>query len=352
MFVFVLFGFSCLFPQVPIKIIPFEPGQLLSLKIKSPCDLTIKGHSEKTIKYKVSGDLKDQPEIIQLFQDSPGVYAILIRENIKYLKKLELYIPQNTKLLIDQFHGDVEVNSLADTLEIKAKSANISLKSLQAETQTIKIFTSKGNIVLSDSQINSFLSTNNGYIKVKNVEGNPIIKSSGGDIVFRNVYPGNQLIHIRNTGGSVNISSAPAGADIINAGGDIRIGNAREFVVAKAVGGNITVLSLKGSIEARTTGGDINVTIKDSPKYPKKDIKLTSLSGEITLIIPEFFSMNYQARIINPSRSSSKYRIFNDFQNSKNPNSNRIKNVAGICLGGKHKVRISTSFGNIYFKKH
>lgn len=327
-----------------------EPLKKILLLVPTKCKITITGHQKDTISSQLEGDFPKNSNLLYFVQNKDGNYGLTLQKNLNQTLFWTLLIPKTYDLSLTMEKGSIEVKNINGSVDIESKNSHIKLSSLKTGKKIVNIFTRQGNITLSDSQTNALLATNRGNVFVNNLQGNPIVNAKGGTVIFRDVFTRNQVIFIRNIGGKVDISSASQGADIINTGGDIIINNANNFIVAKAIPGNITINSLKGWIRAKTSGGDIKVRIKESLLWKKNDVSLVSLAGDITLTLPDFFSMYYVAEIQGLQTINQSYFVYNDFKFKENQ-MQKSRQDRGELHGAKNQVQLTTSYGNIYIKK-
>jgi len=96
-------------------------------------------------------------------------------------------------------------------------------------------------------------------------------------------------------GGDIDVDNARHGAVLRTMGGDIRIERAGGTVVAKTMGGNIRVDHLEGSLDAGTLGGNVEVEVLGAAAG--RDIKITSLGGEIELTLPKDFAADFEIEL-------------------------------------------------------
>jgi hypothetical protein len=105
-------------------------------------------------------------------------------------------------------------------------------------------------------QINSDLNTVGGSIKISNLSGTQIFKTSGGSLMVENVS-GN--IVGETLGGSVSIANSSGNIDLKTSGGSITADNCSEEINLKTIGGSLNMSNLNGNINASTSGGSLNM---------------------------------------------------------------------------------------------
>lgn len=332
---------------------PVDPGKKLYLFVFSPCTITLTGHSQPRIDSELEGTFPGDETVLFYNRNEQGDYALTVKEGHREKLLWKLKIPRNFDLSVTQLDGDIHLSGLSGSIDVKSGDSDLILQDIQNREQIIKADLEKGDITLKDSTGNALLTTGAGSIEVINLTGNPVINAQGGDVTFRNVYARDQVVFIRNSGGDVDLSSVSDGADIINIGGNVKINTVNNFLIVKTVPGDITVKSLKGWIKARSSGGDIQVRMRETLTRTKNDIELTSLAGTVTLLLPEFFSMVYQAEIQGLNTVDQNFRITNEFTppSDSAASSGILRRDRGIVYGGRNQVRITTSYGDIRILK-
>lgn len=110
-------------------------------------------------------------------------------------------------------------------------------------------------------------------------------------------------------------------------------------------------------------GGDINVKENCQPDDIGRDIELNSAGGDITLLVPDGFSMDVDITISitkNRDRDNKEPKIISDFDidktqsgNWQDYNGSNKKYVHGKAniKGGRNKIKIETTNGIVYLKK-
>jgi len=195
------------------------------------------------------------------------------------------------------------------------------------------------------------LLSNGGNIKVSGLTGglnncHSGPKNSNGSVV------------INSKGGSVNVSSAPQGADVKTAGGSINVTNASKFVVAETGGGSVNIETKNGSVKASTGAGRIEVKVLENLN-DSGDISLASGLGDVWLYVPKDFSMNLEVEIGYTAENNGQYKVDSDFDFSLVNKGKRSTSgtprqylVGDTQINdGQHQVKIRTTNGNVYIRE-
>jgi len=222
-----------------------------------------------------------------------------------------------------------------------------------------------GDIELTGSRLDGSLTTMGGKVLFEDVEGDVDGKSMGGNVILRNVRRSDgsstgDMVKISTMGGDVEVDDAPAGADLHTMGGDIEVGRAAGFVKAKTMGGDIELEAIDGWIEATTMGGDIEARMVGDVASGDRHVELTSMSGDVELIVPAGLSMAIDVELAYTKNSSKDYEIESDFDLEISETSDwshewgsprKVIRGKATLGGGEHKVKIRTVNGDVVLKK-
>ncbi len=124
-----------------------------------------------------------------------------------------------------------------------------------------------------------------------------------------------------------------------------------------SMGGGIAI---DGWVRAETMGGDVDVTMVGDPAKGRRDVDLSSKSGDITLIVPADLSMDVHVTLAQTRNAHKTYRIISDFsldqEESKewdydNGTPRKYIYATGSIAAGKNKITIETINGDVYLKK-
>ena len=216
-----------------------------------------------------------------------------------------------------------------------------------------------GSITLTNSDVDGRVKTMGGKALVEDVFGDVKVTSMGGEVTHRRVTRthgdsiGDQ-VKIDTMGGDINVSDAPSGADVHTMGGDITIDSAREYVKAKTMGGDIRIKEADGWVKATTMAGDVRALVIGG-----HDVELTSMSGEVTLVMPEGADLDIEIELSYTKNSSRNYQIYSDFPIDQSESEGwdydhgtPRKTISGVAKGGGNRVVIRTINGNVYLKRN
>ena len=284
------------------------------------------------------------------------------RRNNSTHNHFDIHVPRKCNLDITSMGGAIEITGVEGNIEGQTNGGELTLDNLKGK---VHLRTLGGKISLEKSEVDGEVSTNGGRVLITDVKGNVKGNSLGGAVEYRNVTnregeSSGAEVNISTMGGPIHVDDAPAGANVSTMGGRIEIHSAADHVHAKTMGGNITLDKVDGWIDATTMGGDIEATMVGDPSKGKRDVYLSSMSGDVTLTVPDGLSMAVDIEL-SYTRGHDKGKIFADFplkqeetekwdyDNGGTPR--KYVYGKGTIGGGHNTIRISTINGDVYLKK-
>jgi len=349
------------------KSVPTKEGKLLDINLKSGGVLEINGWDKPIIQVNAvfkNGDVKDWD--IKIKKSDSGV--ALISDYIGKRRKnygsgnYSINVPRKYDLKIKSMGGGISISQVNGDISGKTMGGNLNLSHLKG---VVNLKTMGGQIDLTDSDIDGKVKTMGGRVLLENVVGDVSGSSMGGNVIYKNVKSRSgkntgKVVIISTMGGDINVSEAAHGADLNTMGGDINIKSAGNFIKAKTMGGNIKVSQINGKINALSKAGNVSVTMTGDPASGDREVKLVSMSGDITLTVPAQLAMDIQLKLTYTEGHEKKYKITSDFQVKQEEDTQWDKSqgsprksitAVGKTGDGKHKVVIQTINGHIWLKK-
>ena len=340
--------------------ISVRSGGLLELDLDTGGEITVVGWSNESVQ--VSADILGRSaDIVDLaVEERDG--GVFIRSRYTEDRRstsssidFEIRVPSIFDVKIKSMGGGVSIDGVEGTFSGKTMGGKLKLTNLKGELQ---LTTMGGSITLTNSDVDGKVKTMGGRALVEDVFGDVKVTSMGGEVTHRRVTRthgdsiGDQ-VKIDTMGGNINVSDAPAGADVHTMGGNITIDSAREFVKAKTMGGDIRIKEADGWVKATTMAGDVEVMVLGG-----HDVELTSMHGEVTLVMPEGADLDIEIKLDYTKNSSRNYKIISDFQIDQQESSewdydhgSPRKTIRGTAAGGGNRVVIRTINGNVYLKR-
>ncbi len=198
------------------------------------------------------------------------------------------------------------------------------------------------------------LKTSGGSVKVADLEGRVLAKTSGGSLDLGQIVG---PVEGKTSGGSIKLQACRGSADIRTSGGGIDIGDVDGNVAAETSGGSINIEQARGRVHARTSGGGIDVhevfgEIDASTsggsvsatimQQPSGDCRLSTSGGGIEVRMAENIGFDVDAKT-----SGGRVRV--DFPISADLIEKNA--VRGPVNGGGPQLHLRTSGGNIRLEK-
>ncbi|MGE5350520.1 MAG: DUF4097 family beta strand repeat-containing protein [Acidobacteriota bacterium] len=341
-------------------------GKTLTINLKTGGALVIKGWDKELVNVKATIGGRDAKDLKFDFNEADNGVEI----NSKYVGhkegwssdcELEIMVPDKYDISIYTMGGAVTLSNIEGRMTGKTLGGALVLDHLKGY---LELKTMGGAVTLTSSDVDGRVETMGGPVIMEDVTGGVKGHTMSGKVNFSNADDKNaedakDEVKITSMGGSINVNEAPLGADVSTMGGAIKINSAKKFVKAKTMGGNISILDVDGSVKAHTMSGDVEVNMTGSGD--DRDVKLTSMSGDITLEVPADFSMNVSVKLAYTEGREGKYKFTNDFGLNQEVSDEwdesqgtprKYITATGSVNGGKNSVVIETINGNVHIKKH
>jgi len=348
-------------------------GKRLLVNIESGGAISISGWDKEVVSLDVERRGKDDEGcVVDAERTDMGVEISSRYEGRRHNSSTELrfvvHVPKTFDLDLETSGGAISIDNVSGKIDGETMGGGLDFTQLKG---TVNFKTMGGKISLTKSEVDGEVSTNGGSVLLEDVVGNVKGHSMGGRVTYRNVTDRKgsstgKAVVISTMGGEVNVDDAPNGADLNTMGGEIDVKRAGQFVKAKTMGGDITIGSIDGWVDAETMGGDVAVTMTGDPSKGKRDVRISSKGGDITLTVPDGLSMDVDITVARTrewgrrSRESTP-RIESDFSlkqeeskdwDDREGSPRKYLYARGTIGDGTNKIRIETVDGNVYLKKH
>ena len=342
-------------------------GGNLEIDLKTGGDIKIEGWSKDVVSVEMKIKGRDADNVKYEIEQSgnrvtvTNEYKKRLRNN-KSNTSVIIKVPNKFNIDFETMGGDVAIVSVDGKMKGKTMGGDLNLSDLKGY---LDITTMGGEITLKDSEVDGKVKTMGGEVTVDNVKGDVNASSMGGDVKYSNVSGnkrsvGNE-VDITTMGGDLKVDKAPNGAKLHTMGGDITVNHAEKYVKAKTMGGDVRIKEVDGWVEATSMGGDVEVKMTGDPKDGKRDATLTSMSGDVTLIVPAGLSMEIDIEL-SYTKEHTNCKIISDFdikeerttEWERDHNGSTPKKYiygTGSVNGGKNKITLHTVNGNVYLKK-
>ena len=281
--------------------------------------------------------------------------------------RIEITIPSQYNADLHTSGGDITVRGTVDG-KISGGTSGGNVKLENVKGGRVELSTSGGDMKTGDVQGDVVLKTSGGNIEMGIVGGEANIGTSGGDIVVKSVGKslkahtsgGNIDIgdvggeaRVSTSGGDVSVRKVTGNATLGTSGGNIRLESASGTVKANTSGGDISLRNISGSIDASTSGGDVDAELRPSGKGRSK---LSSSGGEIKLSIPDDAKATIEATIRIQDHWGSrknKYKVISDFKAESYENDQDEEEIRATYKlnGGGDVIELKTVNSDISIRK-
>jgi DUF4097 and DUF4098 domain-containing protein YvlB len=166
-------------------------------------------------------------------------------------------------------------------------------------------------------------------------------------------------LRISKMGGDVDVTDVPDGGSIKTMGGNVHVGKVHNDISITTMGGNIDIDSADASVDAKTMGGNIEATLVKGDSGAAHSITLSSMGGEIILILPKDYPMTIDVELAYTKNQENKYKISESLGLDESAGTNweylhgsprKYLYAKGKVGNGQNHVTIKTINGNIIIK--
>jgi DUF4097 and DUF4098 domain-containing protein YvlB len=337
-------------------------GKSLEVDMSTQYDITVTGWDKDMIVVEADIETQDEEEESIHFNHSNGNLKISSGFMDNGGSELHIRVPKIFDLDLETMGGDVRIENIEGTIEGKTMGGDLEFFSLKG---TIEFLTMGGDVEVHQSLISGVLKTMGGDLEFDDVSGTLKGETMGGDVSFlgsKKDASGKNAgeLNLSTMGGDIDVSSAPFGVSVNTMGGDIDIKSAGKFVKATTMGGDVNIDAIDGAIKASTMGGDVIARMIGNPDKGDRDVKLSSMGGEIHLTVPAGLSMDFDIKLTYTKHGNQQYSIKSDFpitlkeSDSWDYSQGSPKKYiygSGQVGSGKNKIKIETINGNIIINK-
>jgi DUF4097 and DUF4098 domain-containing protein YvlB len=342
-------------------------GKTLTLTIPTGGNVDISGWNRNLVSVRVVLDGADGVDCKVAFQEHAGDLTITSRyagkrENYNASLRFIIKVPHQYNVNLQSNGGDVLIENVEGTFTGTTAHGVLNLRGVNAKAD---LTTGNGAVSVRGSRINGSVKTLHGYVIATNVSGNMRASSFGNNQAdqFASAGPiviSNNEVSIRSTGGDVEVQRAPNGTDVNTRKGNIHIKSADRYVKAQTTRGDITIGTIDGWVQAATGRGDVRVQMVSNPDDEGRDVEISSLDGNITLIVPRQFSMDIDITIAYTQTSRRSYKVASDFKLTQSETRDwintdgtptRFIRASGSHAGGRNRIIIKTVNGDVTLKR-
>ena len=335
-------------------------------------DLTVRGQARDDcyfrIKQRVSAPTeKRASELMQFFhvrnqvQNDSSYFKVVPYTAGADTLEVEIAVPKTSRevVAISQI-GSVKAFDLDGAATIESGAGNLEADRIHGPTACR---TDGGNIKVG--RVNSTLRcySGGGQIRISSAGGETWTDTAGGEIFFTEVQG---PLHATTSGGNIEVERASSVVRAFSMLGLIDIQQAGGLVTAETRGGSIQVSGARGArceagtgtIRVRNSDGPIrlntmagNIMAELLAGRPLQESILSTLAGDITVLIPSNLAVTVQAR---NETQGARGRIISDFaeiQTKPFQPGLEPRIASGSLNGGGPVLRVTAAGGNIYLKR-
>jgi DUF4097 and DUF4098 domain-containing protein YvlB len=353
-----------------------SPGETIRFDLESGGSVSLQGWDKSKVEVSYVQRGSGQKHDVEILQERDGLLItsdMKVREGRSRDLDFQIRLPRKFNVRFNSMGGSLKIVDIDGDFSGTTMGGGLTLKEVDG---TVHLETMGGHIEVTSATLDGSVSTMGGTVFIRDVVGDLDASSMGGNVRYENVRDRDgrlrtprgtsaedieqETVTISTMGGNIVVDEAPVGALVNTMGGDIVVKQASGFVKAHTMGGNIDIEVDDGWVKATTMAGDVHVEIEEGFGDGEKGVELTSLSGDIELVVPADASMDLDLTIAYTRNSSQDFEIDSDFgveiERSKHwdySNGSPRKRIYGEAkvAGGKYPVVIETINGDIVIKK-
>jgi hypothetical protein len=335
-------------------------------------DIKISVWEKNEVLVKAEGIDDDDLDHLKMKQSGNDVYVEFRNRSgwgnwVSEHMRFDITVPSQYNASLHTAGGDINVRGTLNGL-VKGATSGGDVILDNVKGGKVELSTSGGDMKTGDIQGDVVLKTSGGNIDMGVVGGEASVATSGGDISIKGVGKslkastagGNIDIgdvggeaKVSTSGGNISVRKVTGSATVSTSGGNIELDGASGFVKASTAGGDVSLRNVTGSVEASTAGGNVDAEINPAGKGRSK---LTSAGGEVVLAIPEDAKATIEATIRIQGRWSSKksdYKVRSDFKSDSYDQDNDEREIRATYKlnGGGELIELKTVNSDITIKK-
>ncbi|HYJ34480.1 MAG TPA: DUF4097 family beta strand repeat-containing protein [Candidatus Binatia bacterium] len=149
--------------------------------------------------------------------------------------------------------------------------------------------------------------------------------------------PRETSLDLSTTNGAIRVRAVQGKVDIATTNGDVEASSVRGSLSARTTNGEVRLARIEGAADAATTNGSIAVEMSALP--PRGAMQMGTTNGNIELALPREVHANLEARTTN-GRVNINYKLATQ-------GSITSKSIQGTIGGGGVRIELQTTNGNI-----
>ena len=257
----------------------------------------------------------------------------------RFKTSLTIKVPRRSAVVVNNRNGNVEISGLTGDQKVSNGFGKVSLSEI---TGAVDIGNKNDEVLVKNitgalSIVNEFSSVDvkdvTGAIDVRNRNGPMDIMGVKGDTRVSNAFGS---LKIRDIVGNLNVDARMTEVEADNVEGDAVVENQFNSVRLSGVTGSVAVDNRNGSVDLRY----------EEP--PRKNIRVVSRFGDVTLVLPASSSFSVDAR----TRFGDVSSDFSDLAERSGERHEVGRNsITGQVGSGGPEIRIDNQNGSIHIEK-
>jgi DUF4097 and DUF4098 domain-containing protein YvlB len=253
----------------------------------------------------------------------------------RFKTSLVVKVPKRSAIAVDNRNGAVDVSGLTGDQRITNAFGQVKVSRI---TGSLAITNRNDTVTVEDIEGATTISNEFGNVEARRVTGELELRNRNGTVEVEAVKGDAKVtsafgsINVKDIQGSLNVSARNTSVDVERVENDVVVDNQFQSVSLHGLKGGATVSNRNGSIDIRY----------DQP--PRKDIRVNSQFGDVTLGLPAASAFSIDAR----TRFSN---VSSDFSELTERNDHERNTITGQVGTGGPEIRIDNRNGSIHIEK-
>lgn len=348
--------------------IPARPGERLRVELQTGASVRLVGWDRDAVSVEAEFRGQDRDNVRLEVLRVPGGVVVSSefgqrRRTNRVAGEVSIRLPRRFDVGVRTTGGTIHIENVEGRIEGETMGGDLELSGLLG---ALELSTMGGDIMLRDSEVEGTLTSHGGDVRLEGVRGGVEAATLGGDVFYdsgeasRSKSVTDGPVRVSSQGGDISVPHAPGGATLETLGGNIVVDEAADHVRATTMGGDVVIGAVDGWVRASTNSGDLTVTMVGDPTRGRRDVRLTSESGDVTLTVPAGLSMDIDISLAYTKNSTQDFDIRSDFdleirrsEHWDHGSAPALKYVYGRSRvgGGRHKIKIETLNGNVRLRR-
>jgi DUF4097 and DUF4098 domain-containing protein YvlB len=253
----------------------------------------------------------------------------------RFKTALTVKVPRRSNLTINNRNGSVSVSGLTGDQRITNAFGNVTLSEIAGpinimnRNADVSVKEITGAATISNEFGSTEVKTVSGSLELRHRNGSVDVEGVKGDAKISNAFGSLKADDIH---GTLNIDARMTSVEVSRVEGDVTVENQFQSVNLDGASGSVNIENRNGSVDIRY----------EQP--PRKNIRVTSRYGDVTLVLPRTSTFSIDARTRFGDVSS-------DFPELSRQSDRERNSFSGQVGSGGPEIRIENTNGSIHIER-